>query len=170
MAESEPDVSAEAAGGNPESTPAQPTSDEPAMGDIFNREDTKDELKIGVTLFALVGLGIGLGVLLADIFEEGVLGNGEAGIYLAPLLAIIIAQRISDGLADLPDNLALGTAATTALAGTIVLGLIAWIFNEITFDVTPDLGDFLLPLIGMAIGAAVVGAAMVWVDRNLLDE
>lgn len=170
MAESEPDVSAEAAGGNPESTPAQPTSDEPAIGDIFNREDTKDELKIGVTLFALVGLGIGLGVLLADIFEEGVLASQTIGIYMAPLLAVIVSQRISEMLVDLPDNLALGTAAVTSLAGTIVLGLIVWLFNEITFDVTADLGDLLLPLIGMAIGAAVVGAAMVWVDRNLLEE
>jgi len=169
MSETEAEASAESAGGNPETAAVAPTSGEPGMADIFNRDDTKDELKIGVVLFSLVGLGLGLGMLLADIFEEGVLTNQTAGIYLAPLLAIIVAQRISDVLTDLPDNLALGTAAVTALAGTVVLGLIAWIFNEITFDATFDLGDFLLPLIGMAIGAAVVGAGMVWVNRNLLE-
>ncbi|WP_254861809.1 hypothetical protein [Halovivax gelatinilyticus] len=143
------------------------------MGDIFNREDTKNELKIGVVFFALAGLGVGLGVFLAEALESDFAEMAfyilAAGFTLPVLVAIVTAQRQASELSELPDNLVLGTAGVTAIAGTLVMGLLLWLFGEMAFDNFGDLGDIILPLVGLGIGAGAAAAGMVWVMRNLID-
>lgn len=145
----------------------------PSMGDIFNRTDTKNEIKIGVVFFALVGLGLGLGAFVAQAlesdFERMAMELLMVGLILPSLVAVLIAQRQSSELGDLPDNLAFGTAGVTALAGTLVLGLLIWLFGEMIADFG-DLGDILLPLVGLGIGAAAVSVGMIWVMRNLIED
>ena len=164
MSETETDAETETTATTPASSDG-----EPGMGDIFNRDDTKDEVKIGVVLFALVGVGLGVGVLLADVFEDFMFFESLFhAIILAPLIAVLVGQRTSERLEDVPDNLAFGTAGITALAGTVVFGLLVWLFAEIIED-GGDLGDMLLPVIGVGIGAAIAAVGMVWVSRNLID-
>ena len=145
----------------------------PSMGDIFNRTDTKNEIKIGVVFFALVGLGLGLGAFVAQALESDfeflAMELLTIGLILPSLVAVLIAQRQSNALGDLPDNLAFGTAGVTALAGTLVLGLVLWLFGEMIDDFG-DLGDILLPLVGLGIGAAAVSVGMIWVMRNLIED
>ena len=168
-----PETTYDEAEATEESTDEGAAGSEPGLGDIFNRTDTKTELKLGVAVFGLVGVGLGLGVVLADAFESGVFGWGllAAGIVLAPLLAVLIGQRQSGELAGLPDNVTYGTAAITAIAGTLTLGVVVWVFGGILDDfAVPDLGDFLLPVIGMGLGAAVAAVGVIWVMENLAGD
>lgn len=150
---------------------AQPSG--PGAGDIFSRSDTKSEITVGTAVFALVGVGLGLGALLAEILEEGsifnFIGAYNSGLLFAPLLGVYIAQRQNEALSDLADNVALATAAVTGFVGTIVFGLVVWLFGEISFDTFPEIGDMLLPVIGLGIGVAVAAAGAVWATRNLAD-
>lgn len=139
----------------------------PGIGDIFNMDETKDELKSGVALFAAVGVGLGLTMLLGDIFEDVQIIGIESGVMLAPLLAALVALHQVKPLAHLEDNLVYGTAAITTAIGAIVLGLLTWLFGEIAFDLTPDIGDLFLIWVGAAIGSAVAAVIVVAVDRKL---
>ena len=170
MAESETEASVGIEESEPEVVGTQPTESEPGIAEIFNRDDTKDEMKVGVVLFSLVGVGLGLGVLLADIFEDGAFTlTLGLGIMLAPLIGVLIGQRVSAELSDLDDTMTFGTAGTAAFGGTLVFGLVLWLFNEIVTDTAADLGDILLPIIGIAIGTAIAAVATVWVSRNLIE-
>ena len=161
--------------GQPEDLPQEvpEQSQNPGMGDIFNREDTKGELKAGVALFAITGLGIGLGLFLIDILDDDVLFAVSGGIMvtaplmLAPVLASLVAIRANDALDELPDNLVFGTAAISALVGTLVMGLLVWLFVEIAFDGTPDIGDVFMGWLGAGIGAAIAAVALVAVLRKI---
>lgn len=167
---------AEQSQGQPQEVPQQEQEGQtgPGMGDIFNREDTKRELKAGVALFAITGLGIGLGLFLIDILDEDVLVFGVSGgimvnapLMLGPVLAGLVAIRSDEELVELPDNLVFGTVGISALVGTLVMGILVWLFIEIAFDGTPDLGDVFMGWLGAGIAAAIAGVALLAALRKL---
>lgn len=146
-------------------------AEEDGFGDIFNREDTTYQLKRGVALFAIIGLGIGISIFLYDILDDASAGSGtflaQTSFLVVPLLGAVLGLSQSEALVDVPDNLVYGTAAITAAAGAIVLGLVTWLFGEIVFDVWTDLGDLIEIWIAFAIGGAIVAAGAVAIDRKL---
>ena len=88
-------------------------------------------------------------------------------LSFAVLATVFIAQRQSMTLAELPNQLVYATSAVSAAGGTLAAGIIAYIFDEITFENTADFGDLLVAAIGVAIAAAIVAAAMVAAERNI---
>lgn len=57
-------------GGQPQGQPA-PAQTGPSVGDIFSRPDTMTEIKVGIAVFAMIGAGLGIGVLLIGGIAEG---------------------------------------------------------------------------------------------------
>jgi hypothetical protein len=151
------------------------------VGDIFNREDTKNQIIQGIVLFAAIGVGLGLIVILSDALADQRAAGWGSGPLLAPIVAVLLAQNHTDTLAEIEDSLAYATTAVTVSAGTIVLSLLTWISAEIVSDsegfsnefvdvsvsTVPDLGDALLVWVATAIGVAVIGLLILAVDRNL---
>ncbi|MEF8813399.1 MAG: hypothetical protein V5A55_06230 [Halovenus sp.] len=140
----------------------------PGVGEILNREDTKDELKFGVALFAILAVGLGLGAFLVDILDEP-LGRGffaSISWVIVPVLGAVVGLRISEQLADLPDNLAYATAAVAGIVGTVVFGIVTWLFGEIIYEVWASIGDLIELWIAFGIAAAVVAAAAIAIERT----
>lgn len=153
--------------GQPQGRQRQYQRGTPGVGELFNREDTKDELKSGIALFASIAVGLGLGAFLVDILNEPLSRGFFASIVWAvvPVLGAVVGLRISEELADLPDNLAYGTAAVTGIVGTVVFGLVTWLFGELIYEVWAGIGDLVELWIGFGIAAAVVAAAAVAIER-----
>lgn len=141
----------------------------PGVGDIFDREDTKEEVKFGVLFFAVLGVGVGLGALLLDILDEppGLSFFASVVWVILPVLGAIVGLRISEQLGDIPNNLAYATAAVAGFVGTVVFGLITWLFGEIVYEVWAGIGDLISVWVAFGIATAVVAAAAIAVERTL---
>lgn len=170
-------------GGYQQGGAAAPTG--PSVGDIFSRQDTMAEIKQGVVWFALVGAGVGVAVFLNGILAD----TTDPGYFVAlmvylgsfafpPLIGLLVASRQSDTLTAPPENLRYATAGATGAAGGIVFILITTILAVIGLDSgsgggsgnffsAPGFGDIILPMILIAIGAAVTAAGFLYVEDNL---
>lgn len=157
----------------------------PSVTDIFNRQDTQAEIKIGVAIFALVGVGVGLSVFLngiiADTADPGyvIAAFGYlASFALPPLVSAVVALRQRDTLAEVEQTLRLATAGTTGAAGGFVMVIISTILSIVSLDTgagasllgLPEIGDAILPAILVAIASGVTAAGIVWVMNNLLPN
>lgn len=138
------------------------------IGEIFNREDTMSHITFGVALFAIVGAGFGMMTLLADLLVSDYFfaAGWTTGTPAAAVLTVLLVQKQEKSLEDLPDNLAYATAATTAVAGTFVVLLITWLFQEIATG-TADVGDVFLTWIAILVGIAGIAAGTVALYRKL---
>ena len=151
----------------------------PSIGDIFNRQDTMAEIKYGVVILALLGVGIGIGMFGVTNALTGGAGGGFAGLSLLSLLALpfvvgvigtmVLAERQNDDLDEVANNLVYATIAVTGFVGTVVAFLIAWILAGLGAGNVGFNGIFVPMLLG-ALGAAVAGAGVVWADRSLLSS
>lgn len=149
----------------------------PGVGDILNRADTQHEIKVGIALFAVVGLGMGLNMFLADALgPDNSLGSAVLGVsgvatlgpvMVAPLLSAIVAIRVGDNLPDLPEQPLFATAGLIGFAGTFVVGIITWFFGTITFDNFFEVGDLFGPWIGAGIGSAVAAVVVLVALKNI---
>ena len=153
------------------------------VGDIFNREDTKDQIKQGIVLFAAIGVGLGLIIILGDALADQRIAGWSSGPLLASLITVLVAQNHTDALAGVEDSLAYATPAVTAAAGTLVISVLTWLSAEIVSEDTtstgfgeievssplapPDIGDAFLAWVVAAIGVAVIAVIIVFADRNL---
>lgn len=152
----------------------------PSITDIFNRPTTMGEMKTGVAIFAIIGFGLGLGVMLTgslsttgQVFAAlALLGSFSLAAPIAGLLAL----RQADALEDQPDNFKYATAAVTGFAGSLVMYIIVFVFaliglpssNGSTISgAAPELGDVFVPIIVIALGAAVTAAGVLWALDNL---
>jgi hypothetical protein len=152
----------------------QQTQTGPSIGDIFNRGDTMREIKAGVVLHAVLGVGIGLGMLGVTNSVSGGAGGFAGAVSLLSLVAIpivvgvvgavVASLRQNEELGDVANNLVYGTSAVTGFVGTIVTFIIAWILAGVSFD-----GVF-GPMILGALGAAIAGAGTVWTHRGYLAD
>lgn len=160
----------------------------PSLGDIFSMPDTKAEMKLGVVLYAAVGVGVAVAGILAPLVQ-GAAGSFVGGIVLLGSLALgpgiggLLAIRQEEDLDDVANKLVSANAAVTAAIGTLVLGIIGGLGVTIGSNLAgPSLGggtgggmsvgglaQVFIPLIVVAIGAAVTGALMVWAIRGPLS-
>jgi hypothetical protein len=159
----------------------QPVQTGPSVGDIFSRPDTKDEIISGVVIYAMVGLGIFLAAFLvplgANVFYMATMLAGA--LALGPTLAVILADRQDEELADVPDNLVYANVAVTALAGTLVFGFLGAFGGAIGNSVGTSgiaaagsfgAGDYILAAILVSIAAAVAAVVVVALNRTVLAD
>lgn len=152
------------------------------MGEIFNRPETKSEMKIGIIIYAAISVGLGItgfGLSLAG-------GGGAAGTFggaglvillgallLSPLIAAVLGLRVADGLDEQPDNFIYGTVAVIGFVGTIVSFVIGIVFFVISSSgpggaSTNVIGNLILPLLLAAIGVAIAGVITAWAELNVV--
>lgn len=155
----------------------------PGIGDIFNRVETKNEMKIGTVLYAMVAIGLGVTALGSSIISGGTGGvgglavSGVAAIGLAlllgPIIALVVGIRQADQLEDQPDNLLYANAALTAFVGTIVVYVIGLIIMLVTATspTSPNLGQVISntigPIIVAGIGSGVTAAGAAWAVTSI---
>jgi len=141
-------------------------------------------------VYAGIGLGVGIAAMLTALLM-GFAGVGVAGILIlaslgvAPALGALFALRQTDELEELEDKLLYANVAVTSAAGTVALGFIAGLFGTIASSIaTPQfgggggggfgggggLGQVIIPLFLIAIGAAVAAAVAAWASRNLVGS
>lgn len=166
-------------GGYQQGGARQPVQTGPGVGDIFNRLDTKNEMKVGIAAFTIIGVGAGLVTILSGLTSEGGLGFGfgvliaVGSLAVTPALGGLFGLRQSDTLDDVPDTLAYATAAVTGAVGTVLLGIIVVIASAIAAGGGGGgggAGQLFLALIFAAIGSAVAGAGTAWGARNLPSD
>jgi hypothetical protein len=153
----------------------------PGIGDIFSRNDTLDEIKFGVALYALVGFGIGLPMFAlgsAAGGSQGLQGLGAAiaaagsvgaPIAVSAVLGLLLGDRIGEELSEIPDNLVLATAGVVGVAGGIITFLISWVMLGIGAG-SVSFNNFILPLVLTAIGAAIIAVGRIWIEENLIGQ
>lgn len=158
----------------------------PSVGDIFSRPDTMSQIKLGVVLFALVGVGAGLALFgVGNSFAPSGGGGGGfagalAGAVLGPamlvvpiafsvVVAVFLGFRQEEALEDTPDNLVYATAAVTSAIGALVAFLISWILGGLGVGNVSFNGVF-VPMLMTAIGAAVVAAGIIWTVRSFMQS
>lgn len=190
--QSQPQGQPRGAGGQPQGQPAaqqpqggyqqggarQPVQTGPSVGDIFSRLDTKNEIKVGIAAFTLIGVGAGLVTILSGLTSQGGLGFGfgvliaVGSLAVTPALGGLFGLRQSDNLNDTPDTLTYATAAVTGAAGTVLLGIIVVIASAIAAGGGGGggAGQLFVALIFAAIGSAVAGAGTAWAERNLPSD
>lgn len=162
----------------------------PSVTDIFSIKDTMDELKLGVAVFAAVGIGVAIAAILTPLIQ-GAAGLSTTlvlvmgSLALGPGLGAIIALRQEGELEDQPNNLVYANTAVTAAAGTAVMAVIGGLGATVGGSIASPsfggggvgggvgaggggLGAVLIPLIVVAIGAAITAIVTVWAIRSLL--
>jgi hypothetical protein len=139
-------------------------------------------MKVGLAMFAVIGLGIGLNILLVDSLGPDTTasqaaafagGLGVAGVavtapvMIAPLLSGIVSIRVADNLPDLPDQPLYATVGLIGFAGTFVIGILTWLFSTITFDGFSSVGDLFGPWLGAGVGSAVAAVVVLVALDNI---
>jgi hypothetical protein len=158
-------------GGQPQGQSRQPVQTGPAVTDIIDREDTKEQIKIGIATFALLGLGAGIGMMGIGIsFDTGFGSLATLGLFALPIALVaptsfLVATKIDSELVDVPDELVYATACTATGVGGFLQYLIAWFLAGIALGDIP-LGDLFIPMIMTGLGGAVIAAGVVWMSRN----
>lgn len=164
--------------------PQQAYQTGPGMGEIFNRPETKSEMKIGIIIYAAISVGLGItgfGLSLAGGSGPGAgLGFGGAGVLiligallLSPLIAAVLGLRVADGLDEQPEKFIYGTVAVIGFVGTLVSFVIGIVFFVISSSgpggaSTNIIGNLILPLIFAAIGVAIAGVIAAWTELNVV--
>lgn len=158
----------------------QPVQTGPSVGDIFSRLDTKNEMKVGIAVFTLIGVGAGLVTILSGVTAGGGFGFGfgvliaVGSLAVTPALGGLFGLRQADNLEDTPDTLTYATAAVTGAAGTVLLGIIVVIAAAIASPVGGGggggAGPLFLALIFAAIGSGVAGAGASWAAGSLPSD
>jgi|GEM_PF-3690275 len=150
--------------------PPQHQYREPGIGDIFSRSDTKYELKFGIALYALVGVALGVTMILdyalGTVDLLGLVVTWETGGTIALIMTIFVAQEQTSVLDELPNNLVYGTAAVTALVGTVLLLFLSWLFQELTAG-TIGFGEVIGSWIALLVGVVLIAVGTVAIMRNL---
>lgn len=175
------------AGAQGQGPPGQPPQGQyqtgPSIGDIFNRADTKTEIKIGTILFTLVTIGFGVTGFGAAISSGGggvgtgsslggIAGGAASMIVLlfVPIVALVIGLRQADVLTGVPANLVYANAAATSFLGTLatfVVGLVFFLIGGAGGAIGDMIGAMIGPVIFAGLGAAIVAAGSVWVKLNI---
>lgn len=148
----------------------------PGVGDILNIPETKNELKIGVVLNALLSIGFAIGALGASTLPFG----GQFGattialtgpVAIAPLVGVLLGIRQADVLEDQPGNILMGNAGVTTFVGTFVMMLIAFILGWFIAGgsgIGQVIVDYIIVFLITAIGAAIVAVGTVWTVQNIV--
>lgn len=137
------------------------------IGDIFDRDETTVEMKAGLGLFAAIGLGLGIVVLVNELVDGVILFTGTgAAATIAPVLAVLIARRQARQLPDIRGDLVYATTAITSAGGTLAMMLLIWLFEVIAVG-SIDLFSRIALWVGVALASAVVGFLSLIVAREV---
>lgn len=178
------------AGGAPQGQPPQGAYQTgPGISDIFSRPETMKEIKVGLLVYAIISAGLGIGAFgLTTISGTGAAMMAAGFVFLLTMLSPFIlgaaiagflGLRHASELDDEPQNLLLGTSAFTGFAGTIVMFVVGFIFSMLAASGSGSggggggsgaLGDMILPLLIVCVGAAIAGAGCAWVGQNILAQ
>jgi len=148
----------------------------PGIGDIFSIPETKNELKIGVLLSVLVGVGLAFGTLGLSTMQTG-LGTGFGTlspatnpVMIVPIVGLYLGVRQADVLEDQPQEVTLGNAAVTTFVGTFLLLLVAMILGVLIVGGSAGdaIGTMFLPYLIAALGGAAVAAGSGWAVENIV--
>lgn len=153
----------------------------PGVGDIFSIPETVNEMKVGLALNVLIGVGLAFVALGLSTLQTG-FGSGVGGLVggglamsgpllLAPLIGVVLGLRQAEVLDDQPGNVLYANALVTTVVGTFLLMLISLVLGSIIAgggNLGDAIGQMLVPFLISAIGAGVVAAGSVWVDTNVL--
>jgi len=157
-------------GGTPSSV--NPEGKQPRRGtttqisDIFDRDETTVEMKAGLGLFAAVGLGLGIAVLVNELADTQILFTGTgAAAAIAPVVAVLIARRQNRRLPDIRGDLVYATTAITSAGGTLAMLVLIWLFEVIVIG-SIDLFSRIIFWVGIAFASAVVGFLSLIVARE----
>lgn len=155
----------------------------PGLGDVFNRPETVTELKVGLLAYAAIAVGLGIGAFGLTTAGGGagmmaasfvVLLTMLSPFILGAAIAGVLGLRQARVLEDQPDNLLLGTAAATGFGGTIVMFVVGFVFSMLAAGGGGGggggnaIGQLIVPLLMVCIGAAIAGAGCAWASRNIL--
>jgi len=151
--------------------PPQHQYREPGIGDIFSRNDTKYELKFGIALYAVVGFGVGVIMLLDEVLGSQttlfpLVLVWEMSAAIAVIMTVFITQEQSSVLDDVPNKLTYATAAVTAAVGTLALLFVSWLFQELTIE-TVGFGDVIGSWIAVLVGVVIIAVGTVAIARNV---
>lgn len=155
------------------------TAQEESVSDILGRTSTKTYIRFNVGAFLIIGVGYGLALLLLDTFADGNGADGGAGEFLvigfvfAFLLGPIVAAITGavTGLRLQDTERAAGIAAGVgAFAGFLALIFVMLIMGSIVGgeadEMTGELTDEFLSIIGFGIGVAVSGGGMAFFTKR----
>ena len=166
--------------------PAQPATDEESITDLLTEPLTQAYVKAIVALYALLGAGMGLLVIVGDIADQALIDapgdNGalmELGLYQIPLvgaphIAAVLGLFVGGYLgirmaAD--DRQTMITGAAGAVAGTIVLWFLSALLAASQIDgVSLEIGGLLINSIVLGLFVGAIAAGTVYVVRNLVPD
>jgi hypothetical protein len=127
------------------------------FGDLLHRTDTTTEIKVGVGLFAAVGLGFGIVVLFAQGLATGVAFTGTGfAATVAPVLAVLTARRQATRLSSIRGDLIYGTTTLTSAGGAVAMLVFVWVFEVLAASPAGPV-DLLLVAVGVAAASGAVG-------------
>lgn len=166
--------------------PTQPAVDEESITDLLTEPLTQAYVKATVALYALLGAGMGLLVIVGDIVDQALVDapadSGalvEVGLYQIPLvgaphiaavLALFVGAYLGVRMAA-DDRQAMITGAAGAVAGTIVLWFLSALLAASQIDnVSLEIGGLLVNGIILGLFVGGVAAGTVYVVRNLVPD
>jgi len=158
----------------------------PGIGDIFSRPETVKELKVGLLIYAVISIGLGIGAFGLTTAGGGASMMAAGFVVLLTMLSPFILSAVIAGFLGLrqareldeePENLILGTAAVTGFAGTIVMFVVGFVFSMLAAGGSGGggggsgaIGQLIVPLLMVCLGAAIAGAGCAWIARNVLAK
>ncbi|ELZ22209.1 hypothetical protein C477_04284 [Haloterrigena salina JCM 13891] len=165
--------------------PAQPAANQEALTDLLTEPLTKAYVKAIVALYALLGAGMGLIVILSEIVDESIVDGGIGSDFVAltfagmpisgvPHIAATIALLVGGYLgvrmaAD--DRQTMLTAGAGALAGTAALWILSSFLAVSQLDNTDiEVGGLIINAVVLGLVVGAIAAGTVYVMRNLVPD
>ncbi|WP_436346362.1 hypothetical protein [Natronorubrum sp. FCH18a] len=166
--------------------PTQPAVEEESITDLLTEPLTQAYIKAIVALYALLGSGMGLLVIVGDIVDQALFDapadNGvlvEVGFaqiplvgapHIAAVLALLVGAYLGVRMAA-DDRQAMITGAAGAVAGTVVLWFLSALLAASQIDnVSLEIGGLLVNGIVLGLFVGGIAAGTVYVMRNLVPD
>lgn len=160
--------------------PSVDRPDDDSIVDLVQQPVVVEWTKFVAALFALVGVGFGLVVILLDAADQTLIDDPvgfEAldpavtmTVFAVPYFAVVASALVGVLLGwglDRDDKTTFLAAGVSALAGTAAFWIVAAFLGSIPFDFSVDFGGLIVSAIVAGIASAVVAAGGVWIVRNL---
>lgn len=147
------------------------------IGGTFEKESIVNQIKSAIVLFFAVGVGAGIAGFAIVGSDIGGVSSGNVLLpaaivtftLIGPVLAAFVGTRMGTALSEEPGVQTYTAAGISTFAGHILFFLIAFILT-VASGSSLSVGDFLLPAIVSAIGAALVGIMAAYGALTLSGE
>lgn len=141
------------------------------VSEVFQKENTINQIKSALVIFFSTGLGIGLSgfAIIGSAEIRGILAATSiiALALIGPVLGVVTGTRIGNTLSDEPPIQAYATTIISAIAGHILYFIVAFILIAANTAASLAVSDFLAPILVGAIGTAIAGSATVYTVQEL---